>query len=104
MSCPDCTTGGLLHGEPTGVISTEGAYFAQAPARPAEELGNMDSTRAILLLTDAFGLPHKNSKVIADNLAIQLKCDVWVPDYFAGEPGYAKELLEGDEGLSCHGF
>ncbi|KAF9465781.1 hypothetical protein BDZ94DRAFT_1253152 [Collybia nuda] len=30
-TCPDCTTGCLLNGEPTGIISTQGAYFAQAP-------------------------------------------------------------------------
>jgi hypothetical protein len=56
MSCPDCFKGSVLEGEPTGVISEfEGAYFASG--------GNPDSKRAIILLTDAFGLPLKNSKV-----------------------------------------
>ncbi|KAF9465780.1 dienelactone hydrolase endo-1,3,1,4-beta-D-glucanase [Collybia nuda] len=86
MACPDCTMGGLLNGEPTGIISTQGAYFARAPGNTESTEGtdNPEFKRAVLLLTDAFGLPLKNSKIIADNLAIQLKCDVWIPDYFAG--------------------
>ena len=81
MSCPDCLTGGFLPGEPTGSISTQAAYLAPAPADLTES-----SKRAICLLTDAFGLDLKNCKIMADNLAKELHCDVWVPDYFAGNP------------------
>jgi hypothetical protein len=84
MSCPDCTTGGYLPGEPTGTFSTQGAYFAPAPALPED---SQVPKRAVLLLTDAFGLPLKNCKIIADNLAKRLNCDVWIPDYFAGTRG-----------------
>jgi len=80
MSCPDCTTGGFLPGEPTGTFSTQGAYFAPAPAAAQDSR----TKRAVLLLTDAFGLPLKNSKIIADDLAKRLNCDVWIPDYFEG--------------------
>ena len=80
MSCPDCLTGGLLPGEPAGSISTQGAYFAPAPTDSTES-----SKAAVCLLTDAFGLDLKNSKILADNFAKELKCDVWVPDYFAGK-------------------
>ncbi|KAG5646392.1 hypothetical protein DXG03_003715 [Asterophora parasitica] len=75
MSCPDCTTGGLLPGKPTGTLSTQGAYLASGPS----------PGRAIILLTDGFGLPLKNSKILADDLAKELQCDVWVPDYFQGK-------------------
>ena len=81
MSCPECLTGGFLPGEPTGSISTQGAYLAPAPGDSTES-----SKGAICLLTDAFGLDLKNCKISADNLAKELKCDVWVPDYFAGNP------------------
>jgi len=81
MSCPDCLTGGLLPAEPTGSISTQGAYLAPAPADSTET-----SKGAICLLTDAFGLGLKNCKILADNLAKELNCDLWVPDYFAGNP------------------
>ncbi|KAG6899263.1 hypothetical protein C0993_011865 [Termitomyces sp. T159_Od127] len=76
MSCPDCLTGDILPGEPTGAYSIQGAYLAQAPD------SSRNPYRAILLLTDAFGLPLKNSKVLADKFATELQCDVWVPDYF----------------------
>jgi carboxymethylenebutenolidase len=83
MSCPDCTTGGFLPGEPTGTFSTQGAYFTPAPVALEPE-DPQASKRAVLLLTDAFGLPLKNSKILADNLAKRLNCDVWVPDLFEG--------------------
>jgi carboxymethylenebutenolidase len=78
MSCPDCIIGTILEGEPTGIISAEmdGAYFAANPEGP--------STRAVILLTDVFGLPVKNGKILADKFAKELHCDVWAPDYFAG--------------------
>lgn len=76
MVCPDCTKGNFLPGEPTGVISTQGAYYSTVP---------MPTTKcAIILLTDAFGLPLKNCKILADRFAQRLNCDVWVPDLFDG--------------------
>ncbi|KAJ6510633.1 Alpha/Beta hydrolase protein [Mycena sanguinolenta] len=79
MSCPDCFRGSVLDGEPTGIISDfDGAYFASG--------GNPQSKRAIILLTDGFGLKIKNPKIMADEFAMRLKCDVWVPDLFAGSP------------------
>ncbi|KAK0201716.1 dienelactone hydrolase endo-1-3,1,4-beta-D-glucanase [Desarmillaria ectypa] len=77
MSCPNCFKGEILAGEPTGTISIQGAYYAQS---------SEPSTHAVLLLTDIFGLRLKNSKILADFFAEQLKCDVWVPDLFDGKP------------------
>jgi len=79
MSCPDCTAGQILPGEPAGTLSTQGAYFASSASEEP-------SKRAIILLTDVFGLPLKNCKIIADHLAKELGYDVWVPDIFAGWP------------------
>lgn len=83
MSCPDCVKGHVLPGETTGEYLTRSyggadAYFAAAPG------GSKDGGRAIVLLTDIFGLPMKNPKIMADRFARELECDVWVPDYFAG--------------------
>ncbi|KAJ7784599.1 Alpha/Beta hydrolase protein [Mycena metata] len=88
MSCPDCFKGAVLDGEPTGsiVASQDGAYFAP---------GNGDTKRAIILLTDIFGLPLKNSKILADSFAQHLGCDVWVPDLFAGHPPLRVEQMQG---------
>ncbi|KAF6759234.1 dienelactone hydrolase endo-1,3,1,4-beta-D-glucanase [Ephemerocybe angulata] len=81
MSCPKCVEGYELPGQPTGTIQPEyqGAYFAPRP-----ENGQKDV--AAILLTDAFGLPLKNCKLMADKIAAQVGCDVWVPDLFQGPP------------------
>ena len=78
--CPKCKEGSFLPGEPTGSINADfqGAYFAPSPNK------DLESKRAIMFLTDGFGLPLKNCKIMADNLATKLECDVWVPDYFDG--------------------
>ncbi|KAG6901757.1 hypothetical protein C0995_008232 [Termitomyces sp. Mi166 len=80
MSCPDCLTGDILPGEPTGASSIQGAYLAPATGNSST------SGRAILLLADAFGLPLRNFKILADKFAAELQCNVWVPDYFEGRP------------------
>ncbi|CAK5270615.1 unnamed protein product [Mycena citricolor] len=91
MSCPDCFKGSILEGTPTGSIEERfhGAYFA-----PAATTSTTGSKRAIVLLTDIFGLPLKNCKVIADEFARRLGCDVWVPDLFAGKPFLTPEALQ----------
>lgn len=77
-SCDNCTKGYALPGEETGSIMADfdGAYLAKGPE------GNTE--RVIILLTDIFGLPLKNSKLLADHLSTNLSCDVWVPDLFDG--------------------
>ena len=79
MSCPQCTQGYILPGEPSGSI-VDGAYFVAAPEGAAAS----GPKKAIVLLTDIFGLPLKNSKILADELSKRVSCDVWVPDLFAG--------------------
>jgi carboxymethylenebutenolidase len=79
MSCEQCTQGYILPGEPAGSM-VNGAYFAPAPADAAPS----GLKKAIVLLTDIFGLPLKNSKILADDLAKRVGCDVWVPDFFEG--------------------
>lgn len=82
MSCPRCAEGFVLPGEPSGAIQLDfsGAYLAtRKPGECASE-----GKRAVILLTDVFGLPLKNCKLIADEVAKRLQCDVWIPDYFNG--------------------
>ncbi len=82
MSCPRCQEGAFLPGEPKGTVGglLGDSYFSPAPVTKS----NDSAKTAILVLTDAFGLPLKNCKIIADELAKQLECDVWVADYFLG--------------------
>lgn len=76
MSCEQCTQGYVLPGEPTGAM-IDGAYFRAGPE-------GSDASKAIVLLTDIFGLPLKNCRIMADELSQKVGCDVWVPDLFAG--------------------
>lgn len=84
MSCPKCVEGHVLPGEPTGSFpgGFQGAYLAPGPS----ETDHGKRRRAVVLLTDAFGLALPNPKIMADTLAARLQCDVWVPDYFDGRP------------------
>jgi len=75
VPCENCIQGNILEGTPTGVFEGP-AYFKAGPA---------PSKRAIIVLTDIFGLGIPNAKLLADKYSEQLKCDVWVPDLFEGE-------------------
>ncbi|KAG7098020.1 hypothetical protein E1B28_005325 [Marasmius oreades] len=91
MSCPDCFKGSILADQPVGnFTSIEGAYLSPSPPDADET----SKSRTIILLTDVFGLPLNNPKVIADSLAKRLRCDVWVPDQFAGQPLFPTEKMK----------
>ncbi|KAI6115804.1 Alpha/Beta hydrolase protein [Pisolithus croceorrhizus] len=96
MSRPDCDSGSILAGKPTGsVVKVNGtdAYFAPAPpsdSAPSESNGSV----GVVLLSDAFGIPLVNTKLIADKLANELQCDVWIPDLFDGAPLLRVEGME----------
>lgn len=104
--------GYVVPGEPKGRM-VDGAYFHPAPtsdnpktaedhprtpehATKTAEAGGVDGvpesttttkagrSRAIVVLTDIFGLPLQNCKIIADALSARVGCDVWVPDLFNG--------------------
>jgi carboxymethylenebutenolidase len=77
MSCPDCTSGNLLPGSPKGT-EENGVYLAKG--------SNLEDTKdkAVVILTDIFGLSISNPKIIADTIAERTGCDVWVPDLFNG--------------------
>jgi carboxymethylenebutenolidase len=77
MTCTSCHEGFILPGEPKGSMVGHN-YFTPAPSDATER------TKAIILLTDIFGLPSPNPKIIADHLAEHVRVDVWVPDLFNG--------------------
>jgi len=79
MSCTYCYKGFALPGEPKGTMVGQD-YFTAAPKDDTEQ------TKAIVLLTDVFGLHLPNPRIIADHLAKQVGVDVWVPDLFNGKP------------------
>jgi carboxymethylenebutenolidase len=69
--------GFVLPGEPQGSMIDQD-YFTPAPDDATEGI------KAIVLLTDIFGLPLPNPKIVADQLAKRVGVDVWVPDLFNG--------------------
>jgi len=83
MSCDQCVQGYVMNQEPEGQMVGD-AYLRE---------GN-DKTRAVVLLTDVFGLPLVNCKINADEISKKLDCDVWVPDLFAGRPLFTVDELE----------
>ena len=60
---------------------------AQPPAAPAVEDATQTPKKnvAVIILMDAFGFGIQNPKVMADQFAECVGCDVWVPDYFEGK-------------------
>jgi len=82
MSCPDCVKGNILPGTPTGEITKS---YGNCDAYHAPRPSGGTSTRAVVILTDVFGLPMTNHGIVADRYAKELDCDVWVPDFFNGE-------------------
>lgn len=79
-------------GEPKGSIEIGflgDSYLSPAPSSEA----STPAKKAVLLFTDAFGLGVSNPKLIADELASQLQCDVWVPDYFLGRPLLPADIM-----------
>ncbi|KZV76156.1 dienelactone hydrolase endo-1-3,1,4-beta-D-glucanase [Peniophora sp. CONT] len=88
MSCENCFKGSRLPGEPKGSL-VDGAYFHAAAAPTVEG----EPKRAIVLLTDIYGLPLTNSKIMADQLSEKVGVDVWVPDLFDGRPPVKQEQL-----------
>ncbi|KAI0070920.1 dienelactone hydrolase endo-1-3,1,4-beta-D-glucanase [Panus rudis PR-1116 ss-1] len=83
MSCEQCAQGYVIQGEPQGSM-VNGAYLKEGP----------NKSRAVVLLTDIFGLPLVNCKLIADEISKNLECDVWVPDLFNGAPPFKVEEIE----------
>jgi hypothetical protein len=88
MSSLDLYKGFVLPGEPKGsMIGPD--YFT--PARGGYTL----PTKAIILLTDVFGLSMPNPKIVADHLAERVSVDVWIPDLFnGGLRPYTSTLLQ----------
>ncbi|KAG9043987.1 hypothetical protein FS837_008925 [Tulasnella sp. UAMH 9824] len=93
--CPDCLSGYILPGEPSGemvkaVTSSPEAYLSSKHTKPLQG----GQKKAIVLLTDIFGLPLVNCKILADAFNESVGVDVYVPDLFKGGPPITMEQLQ----------
>ena len=98
MICDKCIEGSILPGKPTGSMQyNDTAYYAPAPALPegTEKTPEHEKLQksCIIVLTDVFGLPLVNCKLIADRYAKEVGCDAWVPDIFNGAFSFPWSLL-----------
>ncbi|KAG8894409.1 hypothetical protein FRC01_012990 [Tulasnella sp. 417] len=93
--CPNCLSGYILPGEPSGkmvkaVSASPEAYLSSKHTTPSEG----GQKKAIVLLTDIFGLPLVNCKILADAFNERVGVDVYVPDLFPGGPPITMEQLQ----------
>jgi len=77
MTCSYCYKGFVIPGEPKGSMVGPD-YFTPAPSDV------MERPKAIILLTDIFGLRLPNPRITAGHFSEQVGVDVWVLDYFNG--------------------
>jgi len=79
--CPDCVSGYLTKGTPTGkLINFNGitSYFARPDAGTTQS--------AVVILTDVFGCTLLNTQLIADTIAKETGFLCVIPDLFNGDP------------------
>lgn len=81
MSCPQCFTGHINPGTPTGEWETVHGlrtYVAKPPSGK-EPLG------IIVIIPDGFGVGFVNNQVLADHYASGAQYLVYLPDFMDGE-------------------
>ena len=80
MSCPDCFTGHVHEGTPTGkTVTLHGldTYVAE-PAKGTKVKG------VIVFIPDAFGWEFVNNRILADSYAKNGRYRVYLPDFMRG--------------------
>ena len=79
MSCPDCFSGTIHHGEPKGKVTKAyglDTYVTEPTGRPARGV--------IVIIPDAFGWEFTNSRILADHYAAKGGFKVYLPDFMNG--------------------
>ncbi|KAI0917870.1 hypothetical protein AcW1_006887 [Taiwanofungus camphoratus] len=79
--CQDCVSGVRHEGEPEGKIEQIGGVECYV----ATPTGDYPKDKVILFLTDVFGIPLPNNKLLADDFA-RNGFKVVMPDILAGDP------------------
>jgi len=82
MSCPDCFSGTIHVGSPTGTVETIHGLPVYV-TKPAE---GVTPKGLILYLPDAFGWDFVNNRILADHYAQRGEFLVYVPDFMGGKP------------------
>ncbi|KAL2214622.1 alpha/beta-hydrolase [Sarocladium strictum] len=89
MSCPECFSGHVNPGTPTGkweTIQSLRTYVAE-PAKGKTTAG------IIVIVPDAFGVDFINNQILADHYASAMDCLVYLPDLQAGHAAPVRTMI-----------
>lgn len=81
MSCPQCFTGHVNPGTPTGrwdSVYGRRAYIAEPPT-------GKDPLGIVVIIPDAFGVDFVNNQILADHYASAAQYLVYLPEFMDGE-------------------
>ena len=81
MSCPQCFTGHVNPGAPTGRWDTVYGLrtYIAGPTAGKQTLG------IIVIISDAFGVDFVNNQILADHYASATQYLVYLPDFMDGQ-------------------
>jgi dienelactone hydrolase len=79
--CPDCFSGTVSEGMPTGTIST----IHNLPTYVTTPEDDVKPNGLVIVITDAFGYKLVNNQVLADQYAKKGSFLVYVPDFMGGK-------------------
>lgn len=81
LLCPDCISGTVSEGTPSGTITTIHSLptYVAAPPEGVEPKG------LVVIITDAFGYKTVNSQVLADQYAKKGGFLVYLPNFLGGK-------------------
>lgn len=81
MSCPDCISGHVHHGDPKGTVEKLHGLDTYV-SKPSE--GKI-TKGIIVIIPDAFGMPFVNNKLLADHYSEKGDFIVYLPDFMRGQ-------------------
>lgn len=82
ISCPDCLTGFVKGGTPTGTVTT----IHGLPTYVARPEGTPKAL--IIIIPDIFGWEMNNARLLADLYAQKGGYLVYLPDFMNGKPSF----------------
>ncbi len=80
MSCPDCFAGHVHDGTPKGTVEKLHGLDTYV-SKPPE---GKTAKGIIIIVSDAFGMPFINNKLLADHYAEKGNFLVYLPDFMKG--------------------
>ncbi|KAF2786636.1 alpha/beta-hydrolase [Melanomma pulvis-pyrius CBS 109.77] len=89
MSCPQCFTGHVNPGTPTGRWET--VYGLRTYI--AEPAGGKETLGIIVIVPDAFGVDFVNNQILADHYASAAQFLVYLPDFMNGNAAPVRTMI-----------